>query len=73
MPEARDVTNRDLACVVQFSGNYANRCFDSNSTGANTVEMSKGCDKPDGAVATHSQVSDIIEEDNSGVGRQITR
>jgi hypothetical protein len=68
MSEARDITDGDFACLVQFSANYANRRFNPDMTGANTVQMSKRCYKPDSAMAAHSQICHVIEEDNSGIG-----
>jgi hypothetical protein len=73
MPKARDVANRNLACVVQFRADYAYGRFDPNPTGPNAVQMSKRREKPDGAMAAHAEISDVIEEDNPCIGGRISR
>src|SRR5207248_6666440 len=73
VPEAMNVANSTCARIVQFGSYRANRSFDADRAGANTVKMSERCDKAYGAMTAHPEISDVVEEDNPGVTRRIRR
>ena len=51
---------------MQSSRDDAYRRFDPMVAGTDPASMGKRSDDTDGAVAAHPEVSDVVEEDNSG-------
>jgi hypothetical protein len=51
---------------VQFRADYANGRFKLMEAGLDPAEMRNRGDHSDGAVAAHTQITDIVEKDNTG-------
>jgi len=65
---AWDVRDGDPAIFVEMGRNSAYWGFDLMLSRADSAHVSESRDEADGSVAAHSEVSDIVEEDDSGGG-----
>ena len=65
VPPSRNVAHGHFARGQKLGGYYANRRFNAVFTGRQFAKPSQRGDEPDGAVATHVQVADIVEEDDA--------
>ena len=71
---AGNVGDGDATVGVQHRPDFPYRGFDAVGAGLNSAQMGEGCDQANGAVAAHSQVADIIKEDDAGgTGRVLGR
>ena len=50
---------------MQRGRDDANRGFYAMDAGADFAEMRERGDEPDGAVAAHAEISDVVEEDDA--------
>ena len=56
----------NFAGIMQNRTDGADRSFDFVFTGVDAIHEGESGDEADGAVATHSEVSDVVKEDDSG-------
>ena len=61
-----NVADGDVTVLVKFDAHWANGSFDEVFTRKDPVEPLKSLDQADGSVATHSQISNVVEEDHPG-------
>ena len=72
-PVARNVLHRNRAIVVQLRGDDSDRRLDSMRAFLDATEVRERGNDADGAVPAHSQVADVIEEDDTGGRIRIDR
>jgi len=65
---AWDICDGDAAIFVEVSRNGAYWRLDAMFSRGDSAHVCEGCYETDGSVAAHSEVSDIVEEDDSGCG-----
>src|SRR5690606_24272663 len=68
---ALDVVDGYLAVDMQGDTHYTDRCLDQVLTRLNAALMRQRPGQADGAVATHAQIADIVEEDHARAATRI--
>src|SRR5207244_205868 len=65
-PIAGYILHGDLTAFMQYRGDHADGRFDAMPPTANSPEMSERDDDADRSVHAHSQVTDIVKENDAG-------
>ncbi|MNM97044.1 hypothetical protein D3C81_1095400 [compost metagenome] len=68
---ALDVVDGYLAVDMQRDTHHADRCLDQVFARLNAAHMRQRPGQADGAVATHAQIADIVEEDHACTAARI--
>src|SRR5437588_77225 len=72
-PVTGDVMDRHFPTFMQLCGYRAYRGFDAVFPGMNPAHIRQRHHQSDGAVPTHAQVADVVEEDNARRARPVDR
>ena len=67
-PVARDIVEGDPTIFVENRGDETDRSLETMDPGSDPTEVMKTRNHPDGAVAAHSQIPDIVEEEDPSEG-----
>src|SRR5581483_3224803 len=59
------IMNRDATILQQFHSDHAYRGLDAVCTLSDTTQVGECGDQSNGAMSTHAQVGDVIEEDHA--------
>src|ERR1017187_1338567 len=65
------VADGDAAIVTELSLDDAGRSFEAAHAATDPPEMGQRHHQPDGAVAAHAEVADVVEEDDAGVAGRV--
>src|SRR5258707_8080983 len=65
------VIDGDLAIFVERSRDDANGRFDAVPAGFNATHVRQSCDKANGTVTAHSEITDVVEINHSSDARRI--
>ena len=61
-----NVFDRDFAGWMQRGGDDSDGGFNAMDARADSAEMREGDDEPDGSMAAHADIADVVEEDHTG-------
>ena len=67
-PVARDIVEGDPTVWMEDCGDKTDRSLETMDTGSDPTEVMKTRNHPDGTVATHSEIPDVVEEENPSKG-----
>lgn len=63
-PVARDIVEGDPTVRMENRGHKTDRSLETMDTGSDPTEVMKTRNHTNGAVAAHSQISDVVEEED---------